>query len=56
VQAQSELDISHERQRGQYAILTRGTFIFEKEIDGVENVEVFKSIWHRQNAGRPLAD
>lgn len=35
--------------RGKHRISTRESLIFDKEIDGVDNIEVFKNIWHRQN-------
>lgn len=35
--------------RAKHRFATEESFIFDKEIDGVDNIEVFKSIWHRQN-------
>jgi len=40
----------------QFKISTRETFIFDKEIDGFDNIDVFKSIWDRVNAGQPLTE
>lgn len=42
--------------RGKHWISTRESLIFDKEIDGVDNIEVFKSIWQRQNDRTQLAE
>ena len=39
-----------------YGLSTKETLILDNEIDGVDNVAVFKSIWHRMNAGQPLTE
>lgn len=40
----------------QHGLSTRETLIFDSEIDGADNVEVFKHIWHVMNAGQPLTE
>jgi hypothetical protein len=40
----------------QHGITTRETLIVDKEIDGTDNIEVFRNIWHRSNAGQPLTE
>jgi len=39
-----------------YEISTEESYIFDKEIDGIDNIEVFKGIWHRQNGGLQRAE
>jgi hypothetical protein len=42
--------------RGKHRFATEESFIFDKEIDGADNIEVFKNIWHRQNDSPQLAE